>query len=100
MSMDLIAWKAPTVESEEEAAALVDRFDKQGDESQFEPSEDVAKFYEEVMARFPPQDRDCPPDEDPWVSAPQLSKRVVVMNIRWSTSGETLDAIVELARKH
>src|SRR4051812_28117966 len=100
MSMDLIAWKEPAVASEEDAAAVVRRSNESDDAAVFAPSEDVLRFYDELMARFPAVDRESTPEEDPWASAPERSDRVIEMSLRWSVPDQTLDAIVALARKH
>jgi len=51
MSMDLYVWKRPLV-SEDEAPQLLERFYEEGDASAFEPSEDVFRFYDELVAMY------------------------------------------------
>lgn len=107
MSMDLMAWKAPRTTDEDEAKALVDRYGaalERGDAAVFEPSDDVLRFYDELLARYPPlEGYDDDKQRDvaaPWAMTPERSDRFIEMSVRWSAPAEALDFIVELARKH
>ena len=50
MSMDLYVWKAPRVTETDDAQRLI----TPEDESVFEPSADLERFYAELLAVFPP----------------------------------------------
>jgi hypothetical protein len=86
MSMGLYAWKGPVV-SEVEAARLLHRFYEEGETDVFEASEDVLRFYDELVAKYP--DLEAEP-----------SDRVVDMSLPWSVPDDVLDGIVALAREH
>jgi hypothetical protein len=98
--MDLYVWKAPVVTDEDVAQQLISR----EDESVFEPSADLERFYAELLERFPPpeaftaEELDDPPI--PWADSPEGSDRLVWLSIRWSAKDEDLDTIVELAREY
>jgi hypothetical protein len=85
VSYDLIAWKAPRVTDEEEAARLVERYFDSDDATPFSVSSDVEGFYADLMKKYPAME--CEP-----------SDRVVVLSLSWSTPGEVVDEIVALAR--
>jgi hypothetical protein len=104
MSYDLLFWKAPVVSDEDKARALTHRFleDQTGP---FEPSDDVLRFYDEVLARYPALEsysmdelRASPPVSH-WSETPERSDRLVVMSFSWSVPGEVIDTITGLARK-
>jgi hypothetical protein len=103
MSGTLIVWKAPPVEDEDAAARLLHDFYATGDESAFEPSDDVARFYDDLMALYPPlEDVDV---EDvglapSWSSTPERSDRVVCLNYSWSAPDALLSDVERLAREH
>jgi hypothetical protein len=103
MGGTLIVWKAPPVEDEDAAARLLHDFYATGDESALEPSDDVAGFYDDLMALYPPlegadvEDGDVAPS---WSSTPERSDRVVCMNYGWSAPDALLDDIERLAREH
>lgn len=50
MSMDLYVWKSPIV-SEDEARRLLERFYEGGDTNAFEASDDVLRFYDQLVAK-------------------------------------------------
>jgi len=99
MSMDLYVWKAPLVSSEDEAIQLLEREDEA-----FEPSEDVARFYDELLAKYPAlesfdeEELDSAPTY--WSVTPERSDRLIGMNLAWSVPDDALDDIVALARKY
>ena len=99
MSGTLIVWKAPLVEDEKAAARLLKDYYVSGDEAAFEPSADVARFYDEIVATYP---IDSWEDDEPptWAGAPHRSDRVVMLDYSWSAPGEFLDEIQRLARDH
>jgi hypothetical protein len=100
MSMDLYVWKRPLVTEEDEAKRLLEL----EDESVFEPSDDVVRFYEELVARFPQPDSltdaELESGATPWADGVEASDRLVWLSIRWSADGDDLDTMVELARKY
>lgn len=99
MSMDLFVWKGPLVSSEDEANELLDR-----DPDGFEASDDVSRFYDELLARYPAlesfSDEELETAPTFWSVTPERSERVIAMNLQWRVSDDMLDAIVELAEKH
>ena len=104
MSFDLVAWKGPAVKDEDEAHALVRRFDVSEDPDIFDQSEDLLRFYDDLIARYPALETFDDDDEGlkriPWSETPERSDRVIEISIRWSAPDEALDTIVELARKY
>ena len=105
MSGTLVVWKAPLVEDERAAKRLLDDYYETGDESAFEPSPDVERFYEELIALWPPRAYDEDDDHEEavptWASGePEASSRLVSMDYSWSAPGEMLDDIQRLAVKH
>jgi len=104
MSFDLVAWKAPAVKDEDEALAILRRFDAAEDPDIFEQSEDLLRFYDDLLARYPALETFDADDErlkrTPWSETPERSDRVIEMSIRWHAPDEALDTIVELARKY
>lgn len=99
MSFDLYAWKAPLV-SEDEAPKLVRRF-YDDDVNVFEPSEDVLRFYDELLEYLALVESD-ESDDAPTHGAetPERSDRIVDLSFTWSVPAEVLDEVVALARKH
>ncbi len=99
MSMDLYVWKAPLASSEDEAIQLLEREDEA-----FESSEDVARFYDELLEKYPTlesfdeEELDSAPTY--WSVTPERSDRLIGMNLAWSVPDDALDDIVALARKY
>ena len=102
MSYDLIAWKAPRVTDEEEAARLVNRYFASDDATPFSVSSDVEGFYADLMKKYPLPDPANPyhvaSDQTQWAMECEPSDRVVMLNLSWGTPGEVVDEIVALAR--
>ena len=98
--MDLYVWKAPVTDDTDEALRLLEL----DDESVFEPSAELERFYAELLERFPPPESfaldELATAATPWADGPDGSNRLVSLSIRWSANGDDLDAIVDLARKH
>jgi hypothetical protein len=98
VSYDLYAWKGPLPSSEDDAGRLLE-----GDESAFEPSEDLLRFYDELAERYPALEWDGAdePDGAPftWGVTGERSNRIVGLNFTWSVPGEVIDEVVALARK-
>jgi hypothetical protein len=100
VSFDLYAWKAPLV-SEKEASKLLNRFYDDEEVDVFEPSDDVLRFYDDLLTRYPALGAVEDEGEERaswWMVTPERSDRVVGLNLSWSTPGEVLDDIVERAR--
>ena len=99
MSFDLYAWKRPLPSSEDDARALVE-----GDESAFEPSADLLRFYDDLLERYPVLEWDGVEELDDtqsgWGVTAERSDRLVSLNFTWSVAGEVLDEVVELALEH
>jgi hypothetical protein len=103
MSGTLIVWKTPPVGNEGEAARLLRGYYETGDETAFQPSEDVARFYDEVIALYPLLERVDTEDADrtpTWASTPERSDRVVSLDYSWSAPDALLRDIERLAREH
>ena len=98
--MSLYAWKFPLVTDPDEATRLV----ALEDETVFEPSPDVTRFFAELMERLPPPEAFTEEELDaratPWADSPEGSDRLVWLSIRWGADDEDLDVIVELAREY
>jgi hypothetical protein len=98
--MSLYAWKSPLVTDTDEARRLLDL----EDESVFEPSEDVTRFFEVLMKRLPPPesftDEQLAAGATPWADGVEASDRLVSLSIRWGADDDDLDVIVDLAREH
>ena len=66
MSMTLILWKAPVVDDADEAAALLDPYYKNGDDSAFEACPALATVANELLRQFPDAENgpwsDFPPE--------------------------------------
>ncbi len=86
MSMDLYVWKRPMV-SEDAAPQLLERFYEEGDTSAFEPSEDVSRFYDELVAMSTDFEG-------------ERSDRIIDLSLSWSVPDDILNGIVALAQKH
>ena len=94
MSMTLILWKAPLVDDPDEAAELLEQYDR-GDVSAFQPSADLATVADELLRRFPDA------EDGPWADGPpERAERLLLLSIRWGADNAVMDAIVELAREH
>jgi len=100
MSMDLYVWKAPRVTETDDAQRLI----TSEDESVFEPSADLERFYAELLAIFPPPEafteEELAGNPVPWADSPEGSDRLVWLSIPWSANGGDLDTIVDLARSY
>jgi len=86
MSMDLYVWKRPMV-SEDAAPQLLERFYEEGDTSAFEPSEDVSRFYDELVAMYTDFEG-------------ERSDRIIDLSLSWIVPDDILNGIVALAQKH
>ena len=99
MSFDLYAWKRPLPSSEDDALALVE-----GDESAFELSADLLRFYDDLLERYPVLEWDGIEELDDaqsaWGVTAERSDRLVGLNFTWSVPGEVLDEVVALALEH
>jgi hypothetical protein len=103
LSGTLIVWKAPLVEDEKAAARLLREYYASGDESAFEASADLERFYDELIGLWPPRGHEEDDDDDvpTWASGePEASSRLVSMDYSWSAPDAMLDDIQRLAKKH
>ena len=101
MSMDLYLCKAPVTDDPDEAAALIDRYFDDRDETVFEPSGDIAAAAAKLRVRYSDDPTDIADDDCPWSSLPfEQTDRLLVLNIRWGADNAVLDYIVELGREH
>jgi hypothetical protein len=92
--MDLYVWRAPRVTETDDADRLV----RSEDESVFESSAAVERFYAKPPEAFTEEELEGRPD-----SVGRLAHgtdRLVWLSMRWSANDEHLDGIVELARRH
>jgi hypothetical protein len=100
MSMSLYVWSAPVITDADEAARLLNL----EDESVFEPSDRLRRFFDELLERYPspdvPTDRELEDGVTPWADGPEGSERLVSLSVRWGARDEDVDEIVALARKH
>ena len=95
MSMTLILWKAPVVDDPDEAAALLDPYYKNGDDSAFEPCPALATVANELLRQFPDAEK------GPWSEfPPEQTERLLHLDIRWGADKAVIDAIEALAREH
>jgi hypothetical protein len=93
--MSLVLWRAPVVVEPDEAAQLLRPYYDHGDDSVFEPSDELGTIVDELLRRFPDQ------DDGPWAeSPPRQADRVLHLEIRWGAADTVVDTIVELAREH
>jgi hypothetical protein len=105
MSYDLLFWKAPVVRDEDKARALTHRW-LEDETGPFEASDDVLRFYDDVLAKYPPLESYSmdelrrSPAVSHWSETPERSDRLVVMSFSWSVPGEVIDTVIALARQH
>jgi hypothetical protein len=100
MSMTLILWKAPYFDDPDEAKVLFDPWYETGDESAFEPSEDIARVAEALRSRWPDAYEGQPPEDCPWADMPfEQSDRLLAIHIRWGADDRAVAAIYVLAKK-
>jgi hypothetical protein len=100
MSMTLILWKAPVVDDPDEAKALLDAWYERGDDSAFEPSEDIALVADLLRSRWPDDYEAEPPDNCPWADMPfEQSDRLLALHVRWGADDTAIAAIYVLAKK-
>jgi hypothetical protein len=111
MSFDLYVWKGPIVRTGEDAGRLLDQaFPEDAGPgetiSPFDPSKDVANFYNDLIERYPPLEAFSEADlangavETLWSVSPERSDRLVAMYLRWGAPDEAIDFIAERARRH
>ena len=97
MSMTLILWKAPVVDDADEAQALLKTWYETGDDSAFEPSDDLGKVYDLLLQNYP---MDWDKGADPWADGPDNSGRLLVLSLRWGGESRILADIPVLAKKY
>lgn len=94
--MTLILWKAPVVDDPDEAKALLTPWYVNEDESAFTPSNDLQTVHDILLKQYP---FDWDRGSDPWADQPQVTDRLLVLDIRWGTESPVLADITALARK-
>ena len=100
MSMTLILWKAPVVGDPDEAKVLLEPWYEHGDDSAFEPSEDIARAADMLRSRWPDNYESDPPDDCPWADMPfEQTDRLLALDIRWGADDAAVAAIYVLAKK-
>lgn len=100
MSMTLILWKAPWVDNPSDAADLFKDWYESGDESEFEPSEDIARAADMLRSRWPDAYEGEPPENCPWSDMPfEQSERLLAIHIRWGADDAAIAAIYVIAKK-
>lgn len=97
MSMTLILWKAPLVEDADQAQALLKTWYETGDDSAFEPSDDLARVYDLLLQNYP---MDWDKGADPWADGPDNTGRLLVLSLRWGGQSRILADIPVLAKKY
>jgi hypothetical protein len=101
MSMTLTLWKAPVTDDPDEAKALLEPWYETGDDSAFEPSEDIALVAGLLRSRWPDDYEAEVPDDCPWADMPfEQSDRLLAVHVRWGADGAAVAAIYVLAKKH
>ena len=97
MSMTLILWKAPLVDDPDEAQALLEPWYETGDDSAFEPSDDLATVHDLLLHHHP---MDGENDGGAWADGPDNSGRLLVLSVRWGARNRILADIPVLAKKY
>lgn len=101
MSYDLFVFKGPIPRSEAEFTERLGRFGD-GDETAFEPSPQVAAFYEELLRKYPALE-DLPEDKvdgSVWAVTPDESDRLIALNFGWPDAERVAKEVPKLVRKH
>lgn len=99
--MTLILWKEPLVSDADEAEVLTGPWYETGDDSAFEPSDDIGIVAEELRSRWPDEYDEQPPDDCPWADMPfDQSDRLLAIHIRWGADDRAIAAIYALAKRH
>ena len=95
--MTLILWKAPVVDDPDEAQALLEPWYETGDDSAFEPSDDLARVHDLLLHNYPLDGED---GANPWADGPENTGRLLVLSIRWGERSRILADIPVLAKKY
>ena len=97
MSMTLILWKAPVVDDPDEAEALLKTWYETGDDSAFEPSDDLATVHDLLLKNYPVSSEE---ESNSWADGPDNTGRLLVLSIRWGAESRILADIPVLAKKY
>jgi len=97
MSMTLILWKAPLVDDADEAQALLKTWYETGDDSAFEPSDDLETVYTLLINNYPLNGEN---EDSPWADGPEYDGRLLVLSLRWGGRSRILADIPVLAKKY
>ena len=95
--MTLILWKAPVVDDPDEAEALLKTWHETGDDSAFEPSDDLATVLDLLLQNYPVSSEK---DSNPWADGPDNTGRLLVLDVRWGERNRLLADIPVLAKKY
>jgi hypothetical protein len=101
MSFDLAVLHVEGLISAKQAAEIYGQL-CEGNYEVLRPSEDVDRFYQELVSRYPDIDQlsDEEIDESPWSVSPDISDGAVIMCIRWSRADDMAAYLKALAAKH
>ena len=100
MSMSLTLWKAPVTDDPDEAKRLIARWYEQGDDSAFEPSDDIARAADMLRSRWPDAYEGEVPEDCPWADMPfGQTDRLLDLDIRWGADDRAVAAVYVIARK-
>jgi hypothetical protein len=97
VSYTLILWKAPVTDDPDEANRLLRPWYDAGDDSSFEPSEELAIVLRRLLDRYPFDPESGSP---PWADGPENTGRLLDLSIRWGGDNRILADITALARIH
>jgi hypothetical protein len=103
MSYDLMVWKSPQTADLDEFYGRLERFYENDDETAFDASDDVLRFYDDLMAAYPSLESYTDDEIDSvesWSMTPERSDRFITMNMTWSGSEKMGQHIARLAAKH
>ena len=101
MSYDLAVWKEMQPVTTAVATATYGRL-CEGDLEAATPDPAIARFHEELLARYPPLAHlsDDELDSSPWSCSIDISDRHAIMCMSYSRAGEVLAFVQSLAAKH
>ena len=88
------------VDDPDEARKLLGASYETGDDSGFEPSEDIARLASELRSSWPDDYQSDPPQDCPSADMPLTqSERLLAIDIRWSAGDAAVAAIYEPIRE-
>lgn len=101
MSFDLAVWYSSKKVSSAEAQGIYEHL-AGGDDSMVEASENIKKFYTDIIAKYQALEdlEDEVVDDSIWSVTPELYPKYLILNLVHSTSMQPLNDIFELAGKY